>query len=282
MIYVSRRTRPARALRCCSKRLLLLALSMAWSVSAHAGASGGEHLVSTETGKACRICQSEQALEVSGPKSLIPDWSNRLREEVTSLQPSFFRAAADSDFVAVDVPGDSLPAGMPLITRAFWGRRGLVREVGLAPEHRRQELRLRRRMLQWHQRLGLATLGAMTAQMVTGQLVYGNPAEHYQDLQPLHRTLGYTTFGLYTVTAGLSLGAPPGRRYGGGVSSITIHRYLAVIHFAGMLAQPWLGRASARAGSPEEYDRMLRAHLYVGWAAYGAFAASALTILAPF
>lgn len=177
---------------------------------------------------------------------------------------------------------DSLPEGMPLVTRALWGRRGVFRSVGLAPESRAAELRLRRSMLQWHQRLGLLTFGAFTTQLVLGELMAADRAKYYASLRPVHEKLGYTTFGTYLATASLSLAAPPGRRYGDGFSSIRLHRYLAVVHFTGMMLQPWLGAHLSRATSAASYDRRLRTHRWVGRSTYAAFTAALFTIFLPY
>jgi hypothetical protein len=172
---------------------------------------------------------------------------------------------------------DSLPDGMPFYTGLLWGEHGLVRAVGLAPSTRRGELVLRRSMLQWHQRMGLATLGVMTAQVILGELIAADRVEH-SDLIPTHRTLGYVTFGMYLGTASLSLGAPPARRYGGGFSNVQLHRYLALVHFTGMMAQPWLGQHIGGATSLESYESRLRTHQWVGRITYTAFLAAILSI----
>jgi cytochrome b561 len=165
---------------------------------------------------------------------------------------------------------DSLPANMPLINRIFWGRKGLVRLAGLAPSSRRAELQLRRQMLQVHQALGFVLLGVTTAQVVTGQLMYSNPGRYYEELRPLHRALGYGSFVLYLGTGSLSLLAPPARRYQSGLYPIKVHRYLAYVHMPGMLLQPWLGRAMARARDPDTYRRLRTLHRWTGWITYGA------------
>lgn len=173
-------------------------------------------------------------------------------------------------------PADSLPGGMPLRVRLLWGERGLVRGLGLAPDTRAGELRLRRSMLQWHQRAGLVTLGALTTQVVLGELIAKDRIKH-RDLKPYHKNGAYVTFGLYMTTAGLSLLAPPARRYSTGFSSIKLHRRLAVLHFAGMVAQPLLGRALVRSTSPQQYDDRLQTHLWVGRVTLGAYTAAILS-----
>ncbi|WP_397546749.1 hypothetical protein ABUL39_12970 [Rhodothermus marinus] len=190
-------------------------------------------------------------------------------------------AYAPSALAAPD-PSDSLPDGMPLNTRLLWGRKGLLRLLGLAPATRKRELEIRRTMLQWHQRLALVTFAALTTQVILGEVLASNRARYYQDLQPVHRTLGYATFGLYLTTASLSLGAPPARRYTPGFSSIKLHRWLALIHFTGMMLQPWLGRHLRLAPTPDSYERRLRTHRWVGRITLGAYTAAFLAILLPY
>lgn len=217
------------------------------------------------------------------PISLIPSWSEALHRDAERMMADMpgIPEMPDLESVAASSPTDSLPENMPLVTRVFWGRHGLLRGIGLSPTYRRTELRTRHRMLSWHPRLGLLTWGAMTAQMITGTLIFNNREANYASLEPIHKVMGYTTFGLYSLTASMSLLAPPARRYGEGISSIKIHRYLAILHFAGMMAQPWLGMSAAHANSPESYDRRIRTHRIVGWVTYSALTAAMISIVLP-
>jgi len=174
--------------------------------------------------------------------------------------------------------GDSLPEGMYLKERILWGERGLVRLLNLDPTYRRSELKMRRRWLQRHQQLGLITLAGMTGQVVLGELLAANKGP-YSDYQSIHKYLGYGTFTAYMVTASFAIFAPPSRRYSGGVSSIRIHRWLALIHFAGMVAQPFLGVRTANASSFESYRDNLNAHKWVGRVTYGAYLGAIATTL---
>lgn len=154
--------------------------------------------------------------------------------------------------------------------RVWWGRRGVMRQTGLFPTHPdeplddlRQVAQVRRRMLRWHQTLGLATVASM------GVTVAGGVAAALDAGEGLHEASLPVTIGLYATTATLSLLAPPppvrldGRR---GVDSITIHRWLAVGHVAGMLLTPLLsedGRA---------------VHQAMGVATFATFSAAMLTV----
>ena len=176
-----------------------------------------------------------------------------------------------------DAPADSLvlPEGMPFYTRMFWGRHGLVRTLGLAPSSRRSELALRRGMLTWHQRMGLVTWAAFTGQFVMGEVMAASPSKR-ADLSDLHGATGYATFGLYMGTATLSLMAPPGRRYSSRMSSTKIHKYLALIHFTGMAATPFLGAWVANGSG--NYDRRLNTHQWVARVTYVAYTAALSTM----
>ena len=48
---------------------------------------------------------------------------------------------------------DSLPANMPLSKKLLWGKNGLIRKFNLAPNSRVEEIKLRSKMLQLHQKL---------------------------------------------------------------------------------------------------------------------------------
>jgi len=174
---------------------------------------------------------------------------------------------------------DSLPSNMPVLTKLLWGRHGLVRTIKLAPNNRIDELKLRRNMLQWHQRLGLVTLVTLMTQVTIGKQLYDNPAETYDKYSGIHKNLGYTTYGLYLSTASMSLLAPPARKYSKKFYSIKIHRMLAVVHFSAMIIQPWL--ASKAVNNPSKYDYYIDLHNQVGTIAALSFSLAFLSTLLP-
>ena len=53
---------------------------------------------------------------------------------------------------------------MPLRTKLLWGDKGFFRQLNFGPENRRDEIKLRVRMLQNHQKLALASLGLVAYQ----------------------------------------------------------------------------------------------------------------------
>ena len=167
-------------------------------------------------------------------------------------------------------------------TKLFWGNSGLFRKTNLAPPDLRSEMKLRRNMLQWHQRLGLITLGAIAYQFISGKKQYNNNFENFTtERQKRHKILGYTTYGLYLSTASLSLLAPPARKTTKGLSSTKIHKYLAIIHFSAMIAQPWLGYKAAKSTNADDYDRYINLHNIAGSVTIVSFSLAFLTTFFP-
>jgi hypothetical protein len=156
--------------------------------------------------------------------------------------------------------------------RIFWGEKGLMRNFSrfeLTPENRERELKLRRTMLTTHQFLGFVTLGGMVAQGVVGSKLY----DRDYDLLQLHKTLATGINITYFSTAGLSLFAPPKmldeRK---GISTIKIHKALAVVHFSGMIATNIL--ANSIYSNPD----LRSLHRAVAFTTFGAYAASMVVI----
>lgn len=166
--------------------------------------------------------------------------------------------------------------------KLFWGEKGLFRKINLAPNNRKSEMKLRRNMLQWHQRLGLLTLGAITYQFISGKKQYNNNFENFDlDRQTRHKIAGYTTYGLYLATASLSISAPPPMKQTKGLSSTKIHKYLAIVHFTAMIAQPWLGYKAARSANADDYNKYIDLHNIAGTVTMLSFGLGFLTTLFP-
>jgi hypothetical protein len=167
-------------------------------------------------------------------------------------------------------PVDTLD--MSVWERAWWGSGGIMRRTGLFPLHPdnptddlRQIAVTRRRMLSLHQVLGLATVASMTATVVGGQLALDGHGSG------LHRASLPLTIGLYATTATLALASPPGLAPDrGGFDSITLHRYLAVAHVAGMIVTPLLAPELEEGESEGDPS----AHQWLGYGTLGTFAAA--------
>ena len=177
---------------------------------------------------------------------------------------------------------DTLPKNMPILKQIIWGNNGVFRKSFINPQSRIKELKIRRNMLQLHQRLALLTMGTLAYQYQTGKEMVNNP-QKYNELKNLHMKLGYISFTTYMGAAGLSIFAPPGMKYTQKkLTSNKIHRYLAVIHFTGMAIQPWLGYQTSVAGIERRFDdreKLLKMHETVGGITLSTYFLAFLTTL---
>ncbi len=168
-----------------------------------------------------------------------------------------------------------LPEHMSLMERGLWGESGLLRTVGLAspltPEVRKGELTLRRTMLSIHQVGGFITLGLMGTTVYYGQQVLNGR----YDLLPRHKTFITATIISYSATALLAVLSPPPLIRRDEVSTTTIHKALAWVHFAGMVATPILGRLIHNSS---DYYRSAHFHQVSAYITTAALAASLLVI----
>jgi hypothetical protein len=164
-------------------------------------------------------------------------------------------------------------------------------DLGLGPNQADPQLQalLNRRteMLKIHQRLGLITLAPMAATLITGPMVKakgknGQPIqEPSQTNLDVHFVLGGVTSGMYWSTATFAIFAPkvPGaKRYG----PIRLHRALAWVHGAGMMATPLLGiDAYKQETAGEKVHGFASAHGPVAIVTVSAYAAAMLSVSWP-
>ncbi len=158
-----------------------------------------------------------------------------------------------------------LPQKMIFTQSVLWGKNGLFRKTGISKlsiAQRQKELKVRNVMLKTHQIIGYLTLAGMVAQGIMGGRLYNGDYELYD----AHKTMGEWVTTSYFTGAGLSLFAPPPlvRKRTKGFNSIKAHKWLAYIHFSGMIA--------TNAWSKEDRDW----HKY---AAYTTFASYATAVL---
>lgn len=181
-----------------------------------------------------------------------------------SLLTSLFDSTADAQPL--------LPDRMILTQRAFWGPKGLLRSLKIAPltpEKRQKELKIRRTMLVGHQIMGFVTLAGFVTQGILGSQLYNAKGADYVWLRDAHETVATLTNISYGSTALLSLTAPPpiiGERRKG-FSSIKLHRALAIVHISGMIATNILARQIERNAELKPYHR---AAAFTTFAAFGA------------
>lgn len=165
---------------------------------------------------------------------------------------------------------------MSPLERLFWKRHGLMRLTGLFSLDKdnptndlRQIAKTRRRMLSWHQKLGLLTMGSMALTVISGQRALGghNPS--------FHKTSVRITIGLYSGTALFSLASPPKlvpKR--GGADTITFHKWFAALHVVGMILTPLINPSPS-----SDYQSKARRHQIAGYITFGAFTAGMLTVM---
>ena len=117
-------------------------------------------------------------------------------------------------------------------------------------------------MLKSHQIIGYLTLAGMVAQGIMGGKLYNGDYELYD----AHKTLGKWVTASYFAGAGLSLFAPPPlvRKKVKGFNSIKAHKWLAYIHFSGMIA--------TNAWSKEDRDW----HKYAAYTTFVSYATAVL------
>jgi hypothetical protein len=157
-----------------------------------------------------------------------------------------------------------LPKKMLLTQRIFWGEHGIVRPISpLTSFNREKELKLRRGMLIAHQVLGFATLGGMIGQGIVGSKLYNATGQNYRNLKDIHEGLAATINITYSTTAIMSLFAPPPLiNRDKKISSIRIHKWLALLHMSGMIATNLLAESGNK--------QLHRAAAYTTFASFGA------------
>jgi hypothetical protein len=190
--------------------------------------------------------------------------------------------AQDDPLKELTNPLYALPDNMPLQTKLLWSENGLLRKTNLFQMDRPRELKLRTKMLQIHQKLALGTLGLMFAQGYLGFQLQG-ATTNYEELSDRHGALGKVALVSYLTSAILSYTAPPALHYNRKIDSIRIHRWLSIIHFAGMIALPSLGKIVSNPGNYNlTYNEALTVHRSVAITTISSMALSALIIFLPF
>lgn len=169
-----------------------------------------------------------------------------------------------------------LPSKMLFTQRAFWGPKGLLRVLNVAPltaEGRSKELNVRRTMLITHQIGGFVTLAGFVAQGLLGAKLYNAQGEEYVKTKRWHgRTATFINVS-YGTTLALSLFTPPpiiGSRRG--FNTIKLHKYLAVVHLAGMVA------TNVLAGMIEENYQLKPYHRAAAYTTFVTYAASVIAL----
>lgn len=164
---------------------------------------------------------------------------------------------------------------MPLRTKLLWGEKGFFRQINFGPDSRKDELKLRVKMLQNHQKLALTSLGLVAYQSYLGNQM----SEGDYSKRDAHRTFSKITWGAYMASASLSYFAPPAQKYDSRISSMKIHQWLSYVHFIGMMALPVLGKNIA---TSNDYNKALSTHQNVASITFASMSISALLTFLPY
>jgi hypothetical protein len=135
------------------------------------------------------------------------------------------------------------------------------------------KLRLRRKMLMVHQGLGLGLLALQLSTTIVGQLNYsdryaGGPQTSRYGLA--HKTLAYTTLGVFAVNGLVALLAPSPVKKPMKMDRVMVHRLAMLTAATGMLAQGVLGVATRGREGYQNQERLATTHLVIGYATLGA------------
>lgn len=161
-------------------------------------------------------------------------------------------APTDADF-SFDVLGDGQPAAKP------------------PPGDLERKVKLRRRMLKWHQGLGFALLGVMAATVVVGTVNYVDKygrGDSTGDLATPHWVLGAATAGLFTATGLLGAFAPNPYPKALKVDAALLHKVTMILATAGMAVSLILGPVTASQGGQLNQRDLAAGHLAVGWTTF--------------
>jgi hypothetical protein len=148
------------------------------------------------------------------------------------------------------------PKKMLFTQQLIWGEKGILKNrYGSNQdlvERRKIDLRIRRKMLQLHQIGGFVTLGGMVAQGIIGSQLYKGS---YQ-LKETHERLGTAINLSYGFTAINGLFTPPSTfKRDKKLTSIRLHKWLAIAHMSGMIATNILGTQIEKNYALKPYHR---------------------------
>ena len=189
----------------------------------------------------------------------------------------FFSASAQTDSLLSSVQtADTTQALFPkkiLFTQSLlWGPHGLMRGgKTVTPEMRAKDMQIRRKMLVTHQVLGIVTMAGFVGQAIVGAKVYKDPKN--QNLRSAHELLAVTVNTTYSLTAVSSLFAPPSLiQRDKGLTSIRLHKWLAIVHLSGMVA------TNVLAGMLEQHPELKNYHRAAAYTTFASFAAAMIVI----
>lgn len=148
------------------------------------------------------------------------------------------------------------PSKMLFTQKFIWGEKGIFKNryggTQDLVEKRKIDLRIRRKMLQLHQIGGFVTLGGMLAQGIIGGQLYNGSYK----LKQTHQNVGTAVNLAYGFTAMNALFTPPSTfKRDKKLTSIRLHKWLAIVHMTGMIATNILGNQIENNVSLKPYHR---------------------------
>ena len=160
------------------------------------------------------------------------------------------------------------PKKMLFTQQLIWGEKGIFKNrygnTQDLVERRKIDLRIRRKMLQIHQIGGFVTLGGMLAQGIVGSQLYNGSYK----LKQTHEALGAAVNLTYGLTAINALFTPPSTfKRDKKLTSIRLHKWLAIAHMSGMIATNILGTQIENNPSLKPYHRAAAYTSFVSLAA---------------
>ena len=202
--------------------------------------------------------------------------------DITLVQTTVPVSAAATDTAAALKTIPLLPGTMGPMESYLWDEHGFMRnhfDFPLTEEGREKEIKLRRTLLTWHEVAGSATLLAMIATCIVGQMAYNESNHISHGLGDLKSSLGWTTELMYFSTASLALFTPPPLVRHDKWNSVSTHKLLAAVHFTGMILTPILASQIGNEGRGQISRKVETVHMVSGYATTATFAAAMLVIV---
>jgi hypothetical protein len=166
-----------------------------------------------------------------------------------------------------------IPTNASYMEKFLWDEDGLFRNMGLAspltPEVRKSELSLRRNMLTAHLIGGFVTLGSMITACYYGQKMIDDGGK-LRSNRSNHQLFVTVTIASYSATGLLAVLSPPPMIRRDEISTTTIHKTLAWVHFLGMVVTPIIGASLHRNATTSQIAHFHQASAYITTAALAA------------
>ena len=192
-----------------------------------------------------------------------------------SLRDQLLYGPADSPLDSLPHPPQRklMPTNASFMEKYLWDEDGLFRNIGLAspltPEVRKSELSLRRNMLTAHLIGGFVTLGSMITTCYYGQKMIDDGGK-LRSNRSNHQLFVTVTIASYSATGLLAVLSPPPMIRRDEISTTTIHKTLAWVHFLGMVITPIIGASLHHHATTTQIVHFHQASAYITTAALAA------------